>query len=414
MLLGVSGSIAAFKAPALASEMVKAGMAVRVVLTPGGARFVTPLTFETVTGNSVAIDVWDEQPGGSRMGHLELARWADVLVVAPASADILARLSLGLAGDMLTSVALACRAPLVIAPAMETEMWLHPATQQHLATLTERGATSVGPVSGRLASGTEGEGRMAEPTAILQQVRQVLGRAADLAGLQVVVTAGPTIEAIDPVRFIGNRSSGKMGFAIAEEGRDRGARVLLITGPTAIPDPANIDVIHVESAADMREVLLDALKRPGADTAAGSPDADRGLGNSTKRPDIIVMAAAIADFRPASRSAQKIRRDQTLSLELVPTSDLAQELAKLAPEVFHVGFALESADLVEGARQKLRQKGQQLVVANLVSDEHDPFGSDTNRVTFVSAADTLELPQLSKREVARKLWDEILRLRASS
>ena len=414
MLLGVSGSIAAFKAPALASEMVKAGMAVRVVLTPGGARFVTPLTFETVTGNSVAIDVWDEQPGGSRMGHLELARWADVLVVAPASADILARLSLGLAGDMLTSVALACRAPLVIAPAMETEMWLHPATQQHLVTLTERGATSVGPVSGRLASGTEGEGRMAEPTAILQQVRQVLGRAADLAGLQVVVTAGPTIEAIDPVRFIGNRSSGKMGFAIAEEGRDRGARVLLITGPTAIPDPANIDVIHVESAADMREVLLDALKRPGADTAAGSPDADRGLGNSTKRPDIIVMAAAIADFRPASRSAQKIRRDQTLSLELVPTSDLAQELAKLAPEVFHVGFALESADLVEGARQKLRQKGQQLVVANLVSDEHDPFGSDTNRVTFVSAADTLELPQLSKREVARKLWDEILRLRASS
>jgi phosphopantothenoylcysteine decarboxylase/phosphopantothenate--cysteine ligase len=414
VLLGVSGSIAAFKAPALASEMVEAGMAVRVVLTPGGARFVTPLTFEAVTGNSVAIDVWDEHPGGSRMGHLELARWADVLVVAPASADILARLSLGLAGDMLTSVALACRAPLVIAPAMETEMWLHPATQQHLVTLTERGATSVGPVSGRLASGTEGEGRMAEPTAILQQVRQVLGRAADLAGLQVVVTAGPTIEAIDPVRFIGNRSSGKMGFAIAEEGRDRGASVLLITGPTAIPDPANIDVIHVESAADMREVLLDALKRPGADTAAGSPDADRGLGNSTKRPDVIVMAAAIADFRPASRSAQKIRRDQTLSLELVPTSDLAQELAKIAPEVFHVGFALESADPVEGARQKLRQKGQQLVVANLVSDEHDPFGSDTNRVTFVSAADTLELPQMTKREVARKLWDEILRLRASS
>jgi phosphopantothenoylcysteine decarboxylase/phosphopantothenate--cysteine ligase len=293
-------------------------------------------------------------------------------------------------------------------------MWLHPATQQHLVTLTERGATSVGPVSGRLASGTEGEGRMAEPTAILQQVRQVLGRAADLAGLQVVVTAGPTIEAIDPVRFIGNRSSGKMGFAIAEEGRDRGASVLLITGPTAIPDPANIDVIHVESAADMREVLLDALKRPGADTAAGSPDADRGLGNSTKRPDVIVMAAAIADFRPASRSAQKIRRDQTLSLELVPTRDLAQELAKIAPEVFHVGFALESADPVEGARQKLRQKGQQLVVANLVSDEHDPFGSDTNRVTFVSAADTLELPQMTKREVARKLWDEILRLRASS
>jgi len=389
-------------------------MEVRVVLTPGGARFVTPLTFEAITGNRATIDVWDEQPGASRMGHLELARWGDVLVVAPASADVIARLSLGLAGDMLTSVALASRAPLIIAPAMETEMWLHPATQQHLATLTERGATLVGPARGRLASGTEGEGRMAEPTTILEHVRQVLRRASDLAGLRVVVTAGPTVEAIDPVRFIGNRSSGKMGFAIAEEARDRGAGVLLITGPTALPDPANIDVIHVESAADMREALLDAMTLPGTDTSAGSRNADRGPGDSMKQPDVIVMAAAIADFRPASPVPQKIRREQALSLELVPTSDLAEEMAQLAPAAFHVGFALESANLVEGAREKLRRKGQQLVVANLVSDEHTPFGSDTNRVTFVSAADTLELPQMSKREVARKLWDEILRLRASS
>jgi phosphopantothenoylcysteine decarboxylase / phosphopantothenate---cysteine ligase len=410
----VSGSIAAFKAAALASEMVKAAMEVRVVLTPGGARFVTPLTFEGITGNRATIDVWDEQPGASRMGHLELARWADVLVVAPASADIIARLSLGLAGDMLTSVAIASRAPLVIAPAMETEMWLHPATQQHLATLTERGANVVGPVRGRLASGTEGEGRMAEPTAILEQVWQVLRRSADLAGLRVVVTAGPTVEAIDPVRFIGNRSSGKMGFAIAEEARDRGASVLLITGPTAIPDPTNIDVIQVESAADMREALVDAVTLPGAGAAAASRDTDRAPGDPLKQPDVIIMAAAIADFRPASRSAQKIRREKALSLELVPTPDLAEEVAQLGAAAFHVGFALESADLVEGARRKLRQKGQQLVVANLVSDEHNPFGSDTNRVTFVSAADALELPQMSKREVARRLWDEILRLRAKN
>jgi phosphopantothenoylcysteine decarboxylase/phosphopantothenate--cysteine ligase len=413
VLLGVSGSVAAFKAPALASEMVKAGVQVRAVLTPAGARFVTPLTFEAITGNTATVDVWDERPGSSRMGHLELARWADVLVIAPASANILARLSLGLAGDMLTSAALACRAPLVIAPAMETEMWLHPATRQHLAVLTERGATVVGPVRGRLASGTEGEGRMAEPADILECVRHVLLRAADLAGLRVVVTAGPTLEAIDPVRFIGNRSSGKMGFAIAEEARDRGASVLLITGPTALLDPPRIELIHVESAAEMREALVGGLEPSGTGTAASSPGVDRELGTSTKRPDVIVMAAAIADFRPAGRSTQKIRRGKGLSLELVPTGDLAQEVARLAPEAFHVGFALESTDLVEGARQKLRRKGQQLVVANLISDEHDPFGSDTNRVTFVSASDTRELPQMSKREVARRLWDEIMRLRAS-
>ena len=388
IILGVSGSIAAFKAVSLASDLVATGHDVRVVLTAGGEHFVAPLSFEAITGNSVAIDVWDEQPGQSRMGHLELARWADVFVVAPASAGVLARLALGLADDMLTATALACRAPLVVAPAMETAMWQHPATTEHIRTLTRRGATIVGPEAGRLATGAEGEGRMAEPATIFEAIEQTLRGQADLAGLRVLVTAGPTIEPVDPVRFLGNRSSGKMGYAIAQEARDRGADVLLVTGRTALTDPHGIELIRVETTAEMRHAVLEHV---------------RGR-------DVVVMAAAIADFRPAAAAERKIKRADRLTLELVPTEDIAAEAAQAAPRALHVGFALESGNLVGAAREKLRRKGQHLVIANRISAQENPFGSDENRVAFVSEESAMEYPTMSKREVARLMWDEVGRM----
>jgi phosphopantothenoylcysteine decarboxylase/phosphopantothenate--cysteine ligase len=385
VVLGVSGSIAAFKAAQLASDMVKSGMEVRVILTRAGAQFVTPLTFQAITGNPATVEIGDEQVGERRMGHLELARWTEALVVAPASADILARLALGLADDLLTAAALACPAPPILAPAMETGMWQHPATQSNLATLRSRGAVVVGPRVGRLASGTQGAGRMAEPAEILEAVRRALQRRDDLRGLRVLVTAGPTYEPIDPVRFIGNRSSGKMGHAVAVEARDRGAEVFLVAGPVSLPDPAGILVQRVETASQMRDAVLGRVGEC----------------------DVVVMAAAVADFRPAASSEQKMRRSAELELRLVPTADIAAEAAAANPEAFHVGFALESSGLIEAAREKMRRKGQQLVVANAISEEHNPFGSETNRVVIVSKEGVQELPEMSKREVARVLWDEI-------
>lgn len=367
--------------------MVQAGDEVRVVLTAGGTHFVQPLTFAALTGNPTAVEVWDEQSGSSRMGHLDLADWADLLVIAPATAGVLARLALGLTDDMLGALALACRAPLLIAPAMESRMWLHPATQQHVRTLTERGAIFAGPGSGWLASGTQGEGRMAEPAAILSEVHRILSQSRDLEGRHVLVTAGPTLERIDPVRFLGNRSSGKMGFALAEEARDRGAQVLLITGPVALPDPPGVQVTHIESATELRESVLTA-----------APD-----------QDVIVMAAAVADFRPESTSSTKIKRARAASIRLTPTEDIAAEAKHVAPQAFHVSFALESKNLIRAAQAKRARKGSDLVVANLISAEHNPFGHDTNRVAFVTEDRVTELPEMPKREVARLLWDEIAR-----
>ncbi len=388
MLLAVTGSIAAFKAATLASDLVKRGYQVRVILSGGAARFVAPLTFEALTGQSVATDIWDEVPGSSRMGHLELARWADALIVAPASASAIATLALGLAGDQLGATALACRAPMIIAPAMETSMFCHPATQHNLELLRTRGATVVGPEQGRLASGEMGLGRMSEPEAILAVADRLLSPASDLAGRRVLVSAGPTFEAIDRVRFIGNRSSGKMGYAIAAEASARGAEVVLVSGPVALSSPAGAEVVWVESAAQMRDAILSRVAHM----------------------DAVVMAAAISDYRPANPIDGKIRRAGGLSLDLVPTGDISAAAVRAAPHAVHIGFALEAEDLLNSARRKLEQKGVDLVVANAVSEEHNPFGAETNRVFLVSATDTRELPEMSKRDVAARIVDELVQL----
>jgi phosphopantothenoylcysteine decarboxylase/phosphopantothenate--cysteine ligase len=319
------------------------------------------------------------------MGHIELARWTEILVVAPASAGAIARLALGLSADLLGAVALATTSPVLLAPAMETHMWAHPATQGHVKTLTARGATVVGPESGYLASGARGTGRMVEPAEIHQSIVALLRASQSLKGKKVLVTAGPTYEPIDPVRFIGNRSSGKMGYAIAEVARNRGAEVTLVSGPTALPPPHAVRFIPVETAAQMRDSALSV-----ALTA-----------------DVIVMAAAVADFRPSNAASAKIKRAEGLVLDLSPTEDIAAELVRVAPHAFHVGFALETGDLVSAARSKLRRKGQQLVVANEVSDRHNPFGADTNRVVLVSEKDATELPQMSKRDVAAAALDRV-------
>jgi phosphopantothenoylcysteine decarboxylase/phosphopantothenate--cysteine ligase len=386
VLLAVSGSIAAFKGAALTSELVKAGYAVRVILTSGGEQFVTRLTFEALTGNPVSTEIWDEQPGSSRMGHLDLARWADVLVVAPASANTIARLALGLADDLLGATSLAFTGPVIVAPAMETAMHQHPATQEHLLTLRERDAVIIGPESGRLASGAQGQGRMSEPERIVEQIRSRLGPA-ELDGCRILVTAGPTYEPIDRVRFIGNRSSGKMGYAIAAEAVRRGAAVLLISGPTCLTPPRGAEVVDVESAAELHAAVMARVEGQQA----------------------VVMAAAVADFRPESPVQSKIRRAEGLSLSLVATQDIAAAAAAAAPTAFHVGFALEAEDLVASARRKLERKGQHLVVANAISEEQNPFGSDRNRVAFVSRDEVVELPEMSKAEVAKRICDEIVK-----
>jgi phosphopantothenoylcysteine decarboxylase/phosphopantothenate--cysteine ligase len=390
VVLAVTGSIAAFKAAALASDLVQAGFEVRVILSRGGERFVSRLTFEALTGSSVAQEVWEEEPGGTRMGHLELARWADILVVAPASAGALARLALGTADDMLSAVALATPAPLLLAPAMESNMWRHPATRTHVETLRERGAIFVGPESGRLASGSVGEGRMAEPGEVRHALERLLQTSRDLTGRRILVTAGPTQEPIDPVRFLGNRSSGKMGYALAEEARDRGAQVLLVSGPTALPPPPGVEIVAVETHREMRDAVL----------------------HHASDMDVVVMAAAVADFRPVAPSQGKIKRTEGLALDLLANSDIAAEASMANPSAVHVGFALESEDLVQHAREKMHRKGQDLVVANRIDDGHNPFGSDSNQVTLLTADGERALPVASKRAVARAVVDEVVRLLA--
>ncbi|HZU13108.1 MAG TPA: bifunctional phosphopantothenoylcysteine decarboxylase/phosphopantothenate--cysteine ligase CoaBC [Chloroflexota bacterium] len=384
VLLGVSGSIAAFKAAAIAGELVRRGHDVRVILTTGGSRFVAPATFQGITGHSVAISLWDDE---AAIEHLDLAHWAEVLAVAPASAGAIARLALGLTSDVLGATALAFPGPVVVAPAMETAMWRHPATIGHMAILRDRGAVIVGPETGRLASGAEGEGRMAEPLPIVDAIEAAMGTR-DLEGRRVLVTAGPTYEALDDVRFIGNRSSGKMGFAVASEARDRGAQVTVVAGPTAVTPPDGVELVRVETHQQMRDVVV----------------------SFAPRQDVVVMAAAVADFRPASRRAGKIARGDSLRIELEGTRDIAAEAVTVAPHAVHVGFALETEDLEARARDKLRRKGQHLVVANAVAADRSPFGADTNRVALVTENGVERLPEMSKRQVARILWDRIVPL----
>lgn len=382
VVLGVSGSIAAFKAVTLASDLVKAGADVDVILTPAAQRFVTPLSFSAIVHRPVLTDLFD--PSRDAVPHVALGVDADAFIVAPATADCVAGLAHGFGDDALRATALSSRAPMFIAPAMETLMFEHPATQENLQILRRRGATIIEPAIGRLASGRVGRGRFAEPSEIVAIVRERLGRQKDLAGRHVVVTAGGTQEPIDPVRFIGNRSSGKMGFALAEAARDRGARVTLVTGPTALKHPASIDVRSVATAVDMRDAILSAIV--GADA--------------------IVMASAVADYRVADVSDHKLKRGpEGLTLRLVPNPDIIAGIS--GANLIKVGFAAETENLLANARLKLDRKGLDLIVANDVSSPDSGFGSETNRVVLVDASGTEELPLLSKREVADRILDRV-------
>jgi len=384
IVLGVSGSIAAYKAADLASKLTQAGVRLDVVLTPAATKFVTPLTFQSVSGRPAYVDMFDTASGASEL-HIELARRAHALLVAPASATTIARVALGLAEDLVSLTALATRAPIIICPAMDPQMLEHEATQAHLETLRRRGLHVVGPEEGRLASGHTGPGRMSEVQTIIGALRYVLGKDADLAGRKVVVSAGGTQEPVDPVRYVGNYSSGKMGYALAEAARDRGADTVLVSGPAALPEPYAVRVLPVRQAAEMRDAVI-----------AECADADA-----------VIMAAAVADYQPAEAVGQKIkRRQKELSLPLVRTPDILAEIGRRAGLV-KVGFAAESEDLLPNARRKLDEKRLDLIVANNVTAEGSGFGSDTNRVTLLDGEGEEELPLMSKYDVACRVLDRV-------
>ncbi len=389
IVLGVGAGIAAYKVVDLASQLVQQGARVHTIMTPGATHFVGPLSFQAITQNPVAVDTFDL---GSQnyMTHIELARKADIFVLAPVTADLLARMAQGLADDLLTTTLLATQAPVLAACAMEHNMWNHPATRANVSVLRQRGVVIVEPEEGRLASGAVGKGRLAEREHIISSIKVTLATSGDLAGKTVVVSAGGTREAIDPVRFIGNRSSGKMGCAVAEAARDRGAWTILVSGPSAVPPPLGVTVMPVESAADMQKALEEAVSQA----------------------DILVMAAAVGDFRVANAARHKIKRgSDALLLELVPNPDLLGQLAHDFPDVVSVGFAAETQDLLENARGKLERKGIDLIVANDVSEEGSGFGTDTNRVTLLfRSGDASALPLMSKREVADRVLDAALEI----
>jgi phosphopantothenoylcysteine decarboxylase/phosphopantothenate--cysteine ligase len=387
IVLGVSGGIAAYKAAELVRLLVKAGAEVRVIMTAAAQKFITPLTLQTLSQHPVSTDTFDLQMEAT-VGHIDLADRAELLVIAPATADVIARLAQGMANDLLTTVALACRAPILIAPAMNVNMWNHPATQANVKTLYDRGVQTVGPGAGELACGWVGSGRMSEPAEVAAACARALG-GRDLAGLDVLVTAGPTYEAIDPVRFVGNRSTGKMGFAIARAAARRGARVSLVAGPTSLPTPPSVERVDVESAREMHEAVM---KR--ADGQA-----------------LIVMTAAVADYRPKAAAAKKLKKEKlgaAPSIDLVPNPDILAELAARAyqrRQPVIVGFAAETDDVEKRAVEKRRKKGCDLLVANDVSEPGSGFGTDTNRVLLVDDAGVEALPLLTKDQVAERILD---------
>jgi phosphopantothenoylcysteine decarboxylase/phosphopantothenate--cysteine ligase len=386
VLLGVSGSIAAYKAADIASRLVQAGATVDVALTRAATEFITPLSFRALTGRAPYVDVFRDGAAGE--AHVELARRADLMLIAPASASTMARLAHGLAEDAVSLAALATRAPLLVAPAMDHQMWEHTATQANRALLSERGVEFLGPASGRLASGRSGAGRLLDPALIVDHVKARLGRAhGDLVDRVIVVTAGGTREAIDPVRFVGNHSSGKMGYAIAEAARDRGARVVLISS-AALAAPGGVRVVPVESARDM----LAAVETECA------------------QADALIMAAAVADYRPAEAAPRKIKRAGTAarSVDLVQNPDI---IATVQGDFVKVAFAAETDDLLANARKKLVAKRAQLMVANDVTAPDAGFGVDTNRVTILdSDGGSQELPLLSKYDVGQRLLDRLVPL----
>ncbi|MBK8617417.1 MAG: bifunctional phosphopantothenoylcysteine decarboxylase/phosphopantothenate--cysteine ligase CoaBC [Anaerolineales bacterium] len=391
ILLGVTGSIAGYKAADLASKLAQAGAKVDVILTGAAENFVTPLTFQSVTGRRAYTDkdLWGNE---AHVLHVSFGKTADLLVIAPCTADTIAKLAHGLADNLLTVSALAAQCPLVIAPAMDGGMFDHPATQENLAKLKERGAIIIGPAEGHLASGLTGTGRMIEPTEILGHIRIALGKKGKLAGRKVVVTAGGTQEALDPVRVITNHSSGKQGYALAQAALDSGADVCLISAPTALSAPVGARVVRVNSAMEMLNAVL-------AESA-----------------DALIMAAAAADFTPKTIAKDKMKkRDGIPQLELTAAPDILRTVAnsQLSAKRFQivVGFAAESQNLLENASEKLQSKKLDMIVANDISSDDAGFAVDTNRVTFLFANGTKEiLPLMNKTEVAEKIIEHTSRL----
>jgi phosphopantothenoylcysteine decarboxylase / phosphopantothenate---cysteine ligase len=384
VVLGVSGSIAAYKAADLTSKLVQAGAVVDVIVTDAAREFVTPFTFRSLTGRPVYTNMFDPQTSAGEE-HVALSRRADLVIVAPATATTIARIAYGLADDMLALTVLATKAPILIAPAMDSQMWEAAATQDNVATLKSRGIEFVGPMSGRLASGNTGAGRLAEPATIVEAAKHLLARTGDLAGRRIVISAGGTREPIDPVRVITNRSSGKMGYALAEAARDRGAAVTLVSTVESLPVPYGVAIVPVETVAEMRDAVLDACKSA----------------------DALIMAAAVSDFRPAEAAVQKIKKgDSGLSVDLVKNADFFLEVPD---EVVKVGFAAETQELLENAQKKLVEKRLDLNVANDVSSSDAGFGVDTNRVTILDREGGHEdVPLLPKYEVAQRILDRLV------
>jgi phosphopantothenoylcysteine decarboxylase/phosphopantothenate--cysteine ligase len=382
IVVGLGGGIAAFKSVQLVRELMRRGAEVRVVMTEAATRFVGPITFAGLTGRPPVTDLWAEDYAGEV--HVELGEWADAIVVAPATMNLMARAASGQANDALLATLACARGHVFFAPAMHQRMWSHAATQSNVALLTARGAVLLGPVTGELANGEIGQGRMMEPEDIVDEVESRLGHAHDLAGARILITAGPTHEDLDPVRFLGNRSSGRMGYAIASKALRRGAEVTLVSGPVHLPIPSGAEVVRVRSATEMHAAVMSRFDQY----------------------DVLIMAAAVADYRPSKQAPQKIKKGGNLALELVPNPDILADVgAKRVqrPSVL-VGFALETEHLVQAARDKLQRKAADLIVANEASAG---LGGDTNRATLVDAGSATALPEMSKHALADQILDRI-------
>src|ERR1700686_4581590 len=396
--LGVSGGVAAYKAAEIVRLLQDRGIRVQVVMTHAAQEFIRPLTFAALSGEKVITDMFGSGSGAdtanveSAIEHIAVAQSIDALVGVPATADFRARVAQGIANDFLSPLYLATTAPVVVAPAMNVNMWNHEATQANVEILRKRGVRIVEPGDGYLACGMTGAGRLAENETIVAAVMEALGASQDLAGETVLVTAGPTREKIDPVRYLTNRSSGRMGYAIAEAALRRGARVLLVSGPTAIAAPGAAELTRVETASEMHSAVL------------------RLLPEST----VVIKTAAGGDFRPKAAAGQKIKRKGEVTLELEPTEDILSDVARRKTSQIVVGFAAETENVLENARKKLASKSLDLIVANDVSREGIGFDSERNAVTIISQSEVIEVPETSKWEVAHRVLDQIVKLRKRS
>ncbi len=397
--LGVSGGIAAYKAAEIVRLLQERGIRVQVIMTRAAQEFVRPLTFAALSGEKVITDMFAGGEGNSNgnvepnidsaVEHIAVAQSIDALLVAPATADVLAKFAQGMATDFLTTLYLATTAPVVVAPAMNVNMWNHPATQANLEILRKRGVRMVKPGEGYLACGMTGPGRLAENDVIIAALMEALGASQDLVRETILVTAGPTREKVDPVRYLTNRSSGRMGYALAEAASRRGARVLLVSGPTALTPPGAAEVTQIESAEQMRQAVLKLL-----------PEAT-----------IVIKTAAVSDYRPKSTASQKIKRTGPMSLELEPTVDILAEIVRHKDSQIVVGFAAETQNALENARKKLASKSLDAIVVNDVSREGIGFDSDRNAVTIITHDSVVDVPETTKWEVAQRVLDEVVRLR---